>query len=35
MLTYEMLLKGAKKIYEERNLSKNSIRSRKTTTANN
>jgi hypothetical protein len=30
-----MLLKGAKRIYEERNQSKNSIRSRKNTTANN
>lgn len=30
-----MLLKGAKRIYEERNQSKNSIRSRKNTNANN
>jgi hypothetical protein len=35
MHTYQMLLKGAKRIYEERNQSKNSIRSRKNTTANN
>jgi hypothetical protein len=35
MQRYEMLLKGAKKIYEERNQSKNSIRSRKETTTNN
>jgi hypothetical protein len=30
-----MLLKGAKKIYEERNQSKNSIRNRKETPATN
>lgn len=35
MQKYEMLLKGAKRIYEERNQSKNSIRSRKETSTNN
>ncbi len=35
MHTYKMLLKGAKKIYEERNQSKHSLRSRKTMTADN
>jgi hypothetical protein len=35
MQKYEMLLKGAKRIYEERNQSKNSIRSRKETSNNN
>jgi hypothetical protein len=35
MQKYEMLLRGAKRIYEDRNLNKNSIRSRKNTTANN